>query len=212
MVKEKFILTEQADVDKVVSWVKEGREIKRWISHDLGAGRPDMMTPGDAGSPHWAYPESHPEDPENIVVELRTPIILPREKGTECDRCNGTGKRSVHELAAIREESVEETRQHLKTNSSWGIDDDGDTFNCNMCNGRGYNPEKITFRVKKQFWGGYKVSDTGIRKCDEMTEFLKKYYGIQLPEDIRWDWCFDYADIAYAMFYKVTPKLLTEFI
>lgn len=43
---------------KVQSWLDSGRGLRVWQSHDIGAGRPDMLTPGDATEkPHWAYPE-----------------------------------------------------------------------------------------------------------------------------------------------------------
>ena len=42
---------------KVRSWIESGRKVRVWVSHDIGAGRPDMLTPGDVETPpHWAYP------------------------------------------------------------------------------------------------------------------------------------------------------------
>jgi hypothetical protein len=42
---------------KVREWIDAGRGVRVWESHDIGAGRPDMMTPGDVTMPpHWAYP------------------------------------------------------------------------------------------------------------------------------------------------------------
>lgn len=49
-----------ADSDKVRVWFKTGRGLRVWQSADLGAGRADMLTPGDCEtSPHWAYPIEH---------------------------------------------------------------------------------------------------------------------------------------------------------
>jgi hypothetical protein len=42
---------------KVREWFAAGRAVRVWASHDIGAGRPDMLTPGDVQTPpHWAYP------------------------------------------------------------------------------------------------------------------------------------------------------------
>jgi hypothetical protein len=42
---------------KVREWLAAGRGVRVWASHDIGAGRPDMLTPGDVQTPpHWAYP------------------------------------------------------------------------------------------------------------------------------------------------------------
>ena len=40
---------------KVRQWLEAGRGVTVWESHDIGAGRPDMLTPGDGQRPHWAY-------------------------------------------------------------------------------------------------------------------------------------------------------------
>jgi hypothetical protein len=42
---------------KVREWLDQGRGVRRWVSEDIGAGRPDLFTPGDVTlPPHWAYP------------------------------------------------------------------------------------------------------------------------------------------------------------
>lgn len=41
---------------KVAEWLEAGRGLRVWQSQDLGAGRPELLTPGDVESePHWAY-------------------------------------------------------------------------------------------------------------------------------------------------------------
>ena len=50
--KRKPILDESG---KVRQWLVDGRGVAVWVSHDIGANRPDMLTPGDAPKPHWAY-------------------------------------------------------------------------------------------------------------------------------------------------------------
>ena len=54
---------------KVRKWLDEGRGIDIWESHDIGANRPDMITPYGAPRPHWAYvvKEGNP-DPSTLVV------------------------------------------------------------------------------------------------------------------------------------------------
>jgi hypothetical protein len=210
MVKYAFTLCDQTSIDNAVKWVRDGRGLRRWVSHDLGEGRPDMLTPGDSGSPHWAYPESHIETPDNVIVELRVPLTLPKEKGKPCSMCEG--KRCVHNLARLRNESVEQTRIHLKTNSTWGIDESGDTFTCNVCKGLGYIPDSITFRVRRTFWGGWSVSGAGTKKCNAMVEFLTKHYGIEAPEEVRWDWGLVDNGIGLAEFFKVAPRKLVDLI
>lgn len=47
------------ETGKVREWLDKGRGLRVWVSHDLGAGRPDILTPGDVErAPHWAYPLS----------------------------------------------------------------------------------------------------------------------------------------------------------
>jgi len=42
---------------KVQEWMKRDGKVRVWVSHDIGAGRPDIFTPeGTVASPHWAYP------------------------------------------------------------------------------------------------------------------------------------------------------------
>jgi hypothetical protein len=42
---------------KVREWFAAGRGVRVWTSQDIGAGRPDMLTPADCtDAPHWAYP------------------------------------------------------------------------------------------------------------------------------------------------------------
>jgi hypothetical protein len=45
------------ETGKVREWFAAGRAVRVWRSQDIGAGRPDMLTPADCmDAPHWAYP------------------------------------------------------------------------------------------------------------------------------------------------------------
>lgn len=52
MTKRRPIMDETG---KARQWLDSGHGIAIWESHEIGANRPDILTPGDAPKPHWAY-------------------------------------------------------------------------------------------------------------------------------------------------------------
>ena len=77
MVKDKFVIVTDKDLHNTIQWLKDGRGLKRWVFADLSTMRPDVLTPGDVAAPHWAYTQSSPEDPADVIVEIRTPVESP---------------------------------------------------------------------------------------------------------------------------------------
>lgn len=64
------------ETGKVAQWIKDGRGVRVWESHDIGAGRPDMLTPGDVETPpHWAYPLSGSKVVTDPVFFQRTGVV-----------------------------------------------------------------------------------------------------------------------------------------
>ena len=54
--KPLFSIPDKDTAVKVIGWYASGRGIRVWKSHDLGANRPDLLTPADSTEkPHWAY-------------------------------------------------------------------------------------------------------------------------------------------------------------
>jgi len=185
MVKEKFVLTKPEEIQNVREWVKAGRGLYRWTNKEIGNNRPDVLIPGDHDkAPHWAYvgqPESVELD--EIEIHVITPVLQPREWGVECERCKGTGKRSVAELAEIRKQTVAEVLAIvMRGDIHWKLIDE-DHFECNFCSGRGYNEKPLTFRMKREWWGGWKASDTAILKMNKLKEKLSKYYEKDVQVD-----------------------------
>lgn len=43
------------ETGKVKEWLENGRELIVWRSVEIGSRRADLLTPGDADKPHWAY-------------------------------------------------------------------------------------------------------------------------------------------------------------
>lgn len=204
----KFTITTVEDLDKVISWIKDGRGIKQWFSADLSTPRPDQITPGDKGSPHWAYTTYKDLDPKDIEVAVRTWVAMVPEWHPKCERCNGTAKRSIAELASIRKESFEVTKAFVNSDSwHWGKPE-GDHFPCNYCHGTGHTITPITFKVTRKFWGQCNVSQAGIRKCEAMACKLAKHYG----KPISWDWEWIGGGMAQAYFYHAESKTLDKII
>lgn len=56
------------ETGKVKQWLTEGRGVDVWQSQEIGANRPDLLTPHGAPKPHWAY-ELHLDnaDPDSLT-------------------------------------------------------------------------------------------------------------------------------------------------
>lgn len=72
----KFTVDQNTAV-KVREWVRAGRGLRLWRSVEIGAQRPEQLTPADVTTPpHWAYTlyESEIVTPADISMELREDI------------------------------------------------------------------------------------------------------------------------------------------
>lgn len=208
--KYKFHVIDEDSLGKVTSWVQAGRGITIWKNLYIGDTAGSQITPGDADKPHWKYGDPEPIDPKDIEVEHRVKVDLVPEWYPKCDRCKGSAKRSLQELADIRKEPIEVTREMTaKPDWNWGPIED-DHFPCNYCRGTGHTITRISFKVKRTFYGGLVVSDAGKRKSNEMVAKLKKHHGIK--DEVTWDWEWIDAGMAESHFYSVTKESLAEYL
>ncbi len=178
-----------SEAHKVLSWVKDGRGVKVWKSHDIGAGRPDQLTPGDSKPPHWAYPESTPIELSEIGVFDRTPVVPPPDWQPLCAQCKGVGYRTYADVAAIRQESVEECKAALtKPGSAWADRQrDEHSFTCNSCDGTGHQRFTMYIKLKWMYYGAWVPAGNALpAKVGKMLERLTKHYGIKRG-DLKWD-------------------------
>jgi len=102
-------------VETVLSWFSRGIVVRQ--SHDMSGSMPTAFQPMDnSAQPHWQFCEVTDavpaEDCRKVfrVVKIETEDIydvylIPQ---TDCKHCNGTGRRTLTELGAIRHESIEE--------------------------------------------------------------------------------------------------------
>jgi hypothetical protein len=107
--------------DNVVNnWFSRGIVVRQ--SHDMGGSMPTAFQPlvdGELpGSPHWQYPEVtdviQPEDCKRLfrVVAVEEEEITSATLGypadPKCTSCQGTGRRTIAQLAEVRNETVEQ--------------------------------------------------------------------------------------------------------
>lgn len=198
----KFTITSRETAEKVLKWHAEGRGLKVWKSHDLGAGRPDMLTPGDAEKPHWAYCSFEEVTPADVEFDERTTVELPPEWFDKCGKCEGSGVRTYQELAEVRKESVEETKQ--KCTHVTPVD--SDHFVCTYCHGKKYDIQQFKVRVKREYWGA--VVPTSSTRINAMLKKLGKHYD---RKDIQWELGYTEENaMAEVRFYYSTPVALSE--
>lgn len=72
----KFTVTQES-APKVREWVRSGRGLRLWRSVEIGAQRPEQLTPADVTTPpHWAYTLEASEivTPADISMEIREDI------------------------------------------------------------------------------------------------------------------------------------------
>lgn len=204
---DRFVITDPKQLEQVISWHTDGRGIYRWTNKEIGVCRGDIITPGDVTqAPHWAY-VGHPteESIDNIDYVVRTPVDYIAEDFPVCEHCHGTGYRSVADLAKIRQEDPEATREHLrKPDSPWKLVDD-DHFVCNFCNKTGHIVTRISGRGVRKYWGGVWFSRTLQNKAYTMSIKLKKHYRIEGP--VRWDYEWSWSNTYTVRFFaeKTTP-------
>ena len=183
----KFVLSPE-EAEKVRTWFRDGRGCYRWVSKDLSAPRPDMVTPGDADkAPHWAYVGAPTQmTPEDFEVRTRTEVPLVPEWYPKCQYCE-CGKRTVKRLAEIRKESVTDTMTMLVQDGRtvW-VGAGNEVFQCWACRGTGHEITRPTARwVRRPMWRS-DVSDTGKAKFNKIAARLKAHY--RLEDEVIWDY------------------------
>lgn len=206
-----FTVRDRETADKVISWVKAGRGIRLWKSHDLGAGRPDVVTPGDSDKPHWAYPAYQDITLADIEYDEQHFLPIPPEWFEKCQKCNGTGLRTYADLAQVRNESIEQTKKAC----THVIPHDEDHFVCTYCQGDKYDVKRFKIKIERKYWGGWEpVGGTKFgdgswdppAKVKSMLKKLSKHYG---RTDILWDWGYpEEGNMAEVKFYHSRPVCL----
>lgn len=102
-------------------WFKRGIVVRQ--SHDMSGSMPTAFQPLVSGqlprSPHWQFPENTdvilPDDCPRLfrVVEVQqeeiTSEVLGYPADPNCTSCSGTGRRTIAQLAEVRNETVEQT-------------------------------------------------------------------------------------------------------
>lgn len=207
-----FTISDRETADKVLSWVKNGRGIRLWKSHDLGAGRPDTITPGDSGSPHWAYPNYSEIQLSDIEYDEKHVLKIPAEWFPVCQKCEGSGLRTYADLAQVRNESIEQ----VKKACNHVIPHDDDHFVCTWCQGDKHDVKRFKIKLERKYWGGYEpVGGTKFgdgtweppAKVASMLKKLSKHYG---RTDIKWDWGYpEEGNMAEVTFYYSDPVSLS---
>lgn len=218
----KFQVTTQ-EADKVRNWFKQGRGCVRWSNLEIGASRPDMITPAMPEGetlptnpvdsidyklkPHWSMGNPVIMLPTDLEIIDRKPIVEPAEWFPVCERCKGSKVRTIAEMAGIWHCSLEDAWKASKgDNWHWGEVSDEGTFPCNLCNGTGHQFKPLIVRLKREWWGGYSISNTAKLKADKLAKRLEKHYGLT---GIRVDWEGYNPGYACIVFYTETVEPFT---
>ena len=216
--KPLFSIPDKDTAVKVIGWYASGRGIRIWKSHDLGANRPDLLTPADAEKPHWAYCSYVDVTPEQIEVLDREYYVQPASIFPDCDRCRGTGRRSWADLAEIRKQTIEACMKDLK-DRSFAFDDDGDTFRCNCCKGEGVSRQRLMVRVQREYWGGTtpvgatRYGDGSIEPPRKVAKAIKLIEAVNGITGLKWDWGYpEEGNMAEVTFFLEQSCLLSEFM
>jgi hypothetical protein len=150
-----------ADIEKVRMWFRERGGVIHWSNLEIGNYRPEMITPAktaegrDYKNPHWSMGDPITLQPNNINVSTIEILQAPRSMFADCVRCDGTGKRSLLELASIRRESIDELRQQIDTISNLrNVDWTADSFDCTYCGGTGCDDYRKLYSHKRQYCSG----------------------------------------------------------
>jgi hypothetical protein len=139
-------------VDKVLGWFARGIVVRQ--SHDMSGSMPTAFQPMDNSTqPHWQFCEITDavpaEDCRKVfrVAKIETEDIydvylVPQ---SNCKYCQGTGRRTLAELAKIRHESIAELKHKMTLPLKQyepceairlnGYDDQTETFECHCIRG-----------------------------------------------------------------------------
>lgn len=200
------------EAERVAGFCREGRGLRLWESQDLSTPRGDMLTPGDAGKPHWAYADRGLLQPVDVLVEHKNRLEPPVEWYPTCDRCQGTKVRSFKELADIWKQSYGEALAYIKkpgSNWTWGEVVDG-YFPCNYCQGSGHTVRPLVIRAKYAGWSGTTLTDKGKTEALDMCCRLQEHYNP--PHVVQWDWDWYGHNEVVVTFYSKWHELLSDYL
>jgi hypothetical protein len=120
-------------------WFTRGIVVR--ANHDMGSGAGSAFQPMDnSGQPHWKYPEVSDAIPPELCKEVFRVVAVEQEEITsatlgypaqpDCTHCKGTGRRTIAELASIRGETAEKTRELIASGAITIDDMRDDSFRC----------------------------------------------------------------------------------
>ena len=151
--KQRYTIHAQPDkVETVLGWFARGIAVRQ--SHDMSGSMPTSFQPLDnSNSPHWQFPELTDSVPADECGKVFRVVKVERQDvynvyliaDQNCPHCNGTGRRTLAELAKIRHESIVELKRKMaipaepyRVNDSLHLDDysaDTETFSCHCIRG-----------------------------------------------------------------------------
>jgi len=181
-----------SDVEKVREWFRQRGGVLRWSNCEIGASRPDIITPAltDEGkpypAPHWAYMGSGKQiTPADLTVTDRQSVDLPLEWFPVCKYCNGSGIRSVAQIAKARGITLAECHKQLAETPPLpqGYTPGSPILSCWCCQGTGRVDREIRVAIRKRYWG-YDISQTGKQRAGVLARKLGKIAG----QPVKWDW------------------------
>ena len=115
----KFTVTQET-APQVREWVRSGRGLRLWHSVEIGAQRPEQLTPADVTTPpHWAYTLEASEivTPADISMEILEDI--PGEEVRSRDVRHYWGH-DIHETGKARaRKACERIRKQTGRNVDW---------------------------------------------------------------------------------------------
>lgn len=209
------------DVSKVREWFKHRGGVLRWHNLEIGAYRPDMITPSrtdygqgmaDTVKPHWSMGNPETLQSCDIDVTTRQPIDLPAEWFPKCIHCKGTGCLQLQAIA----NDIGETLHTLKTRfvSTQGIVGTDDTVRCHHCYGRGHLVKTVKGRLRRRYWG----MECTTQSADRMANRLAKYHKVRLPcvavpgePTIGYDWqAIGYGLAEFSFFVESVQPFMME--
>ena len=187
-------------LQEVRLWFKERGGAIRWRNLEIGVMRDDQLTPANDkdgnpyGKPHWSYGDPSPVQPDEIDVREETAVAIPLAWFKKpCERCQGTGRLSLHEFTKPRNQTIAELI--ASPVNLTGIDVQAETCDCFHCDGTGKAERSVKVRIRRHWWG-YDISETGKAKADRLAR--------KLGPDVKWEWKHEGYGLASLRFYRET--------
>lgn len=205
-------------VDQTRTFFRERGGVVLWRNQEIGVQRPEIMTPARnadgllAVKPHWAYGNEMMLRPDQIGIRTEVKIGLPAEWFPVCPNCNGDGRDNLKRIAAVRGvDVVTLVTDNLRNKfmEDVQVTQTSSTCRCWRCQGTGHIERHISVAVRRQYWGGYKLTKTGEAKAEKTAKKLEKLHN--LPK-IHWDFEHQGYGIAHLVFYteEIVPFILED--